>query len=285
MQGRKVTFSSRNLPFRFPLGVVILSLVPAVIISFFAYKWYEPYLTRCSMHVVFLESAFYLLVPLLIFISVIDLFLGLPDNCEAEDTDRDWGVIFFQAFLRAALLEEIVKYLGFRRILWRPYITDARALLVYSCLSGVSFGVIENIGYGLLGGPVVVFYRSFLTVFAHATTGLLMGTYLAEARFVEGCQGKWPWYRVLVIPVLGHGVYDVLLFIQSGFCEPPLVSLVFVALLILLAGVIYTRYRFVQVLRKCPQTNVNIHTQIENEEIAKPCLVSAGCIECCRCCY
>jgi len=73
MQGRKVTFSSRNLPFRFPLGVVILSLVPAVIISFFAYKWYEPYLTRCSMHVVFLESAFYLLVPLLIFISVIDL--------------------------------------------------------------------------------------------------------------------------------------------------------------------------------------------------------------------
>lgn len=43
-----------------------------------------------------------------------------------------------QAFLVAGLFEESVKYLAVRRIVFKPYVVDPRALVVYSCAAGAS---------------------------------------------------------------------------------------------------------------------------------------------------
>lgn len=38
----------------------------------------------------------------------------------------------------AGLFEESVKYLAVRRIVFKPYVVDPRALVVYSCAAGAS---------------------------------------------------------------------------------------------------------------------------------------------------
>uniref|UniRef100_A0A7S1UKN1 PrsW family intramembrane metalloprotease n=1 Tax=Phaeomonas parva TaxID=124430 RepID=A0A7S1UKN1_9STRA len=272
------------------LGVVAVFInvcIPAAVISYFAHKWYEPYVTRCSMHIVFIESAFLIAVPLTIIIIFVDRAIGLPENCEGDwDSSRDVGALFVQPFLRAGLLEETVKFLSILRISDRPYVTDARAIIVYATLAGAAFGVVENIGYGLMAGWFVAWYRGFLTVFAHATTGLLMGTSMAERRFVEGAENKWPFYKVLLIPVLGHGFYDWFLFVGAAFCNTKIsVPFTLIAFGILIAGMLWTRKQLVRVTAICPQTNEDVHAKIESGEVNKPCLCAPGFFDCCGCCY
>lgn len=269
-----------------PIGVVLLSLAPILIVGRYAIKWYGPYVTQCSLWVVVTEATLYIAVPLIIVISVVDLFISLPEDCEGGEADA-WKIAF-QAFIRAGLLEETVKYVCVRRVVFRPYITDARAVLAYACLAGTTFGAVENIGYGLIAGIGTVLLRSFLTVFAHATTGMLMGADLAEWRFREGEGAFAPWYRVLFIPVVAHGVYDVFLFAFSAYCSPRRFYELFVAALLLLAaGVLYARKRVLDVLRRCPQTNSDVHDLIETGAISKPCYNPdcADCCTCCACCY
>ena len=96
------------------------------------------------------------------------------------------GSYFFQAFVRAGLLEELLKYFAIRRLLHKPYLLNARALLVYGTISGTAFGVLENITYSLMGGLGTAIVRSLLTVPLHASTGLMIGANLVSFRFRRG---------------------------------------------------------------------------------------------------
>lgn len=46
------------------------------------------------------------------------------------------GPACWQAYLIAGLFEESVKYLAVRRVAFKPYVVDPRALIVYSCCAG-----------------------------------------------------------------------------------------------------------------------------------------------------
>jgi len=133
---------------------------------------------------VFLEACGLLCCPLMIAIIFIDAALPMSTNC-ADDGDNEpvWRYVF-QAYIRAALLEESVKYFAIRRLLHKSYVVDARSLMVYGALSGMTFGVLENITYALMGGMVTAVVRSFLTVPLHASTGLMIGANLVHYRFI-----------------------------------------------------------------------------------------------------
>lgn len=143
-----------------PIGLMIFALVPAVVVMAFSEQWYGRLITRCTMIDVFLEATCLILVPLGVAIVFIDQYLPMRPSCEDRDHHGDgapgggqgggqgvggggegeedlppaWRYAF-QAFVRAAILEELVKYCAIRRLLHKPYVVDARSLLVYGVRS------------------------------------------------------------------------------------------------------------------------------------------------------
>jgi RsiW-degrading membrane proteinase PrsW (M82 family) len=149
-----------------PLGLMIFALVPAIVVMGFSERWYGPLITRCTMVDVFLEAMCLILIPLGVSIFFIDKYLPMRPSCEERQEGSEGGGggaggfgddddlppawrYAFQAYIRAAALEELVKYCAVRRLLHKPYVVDARSLLVYGAVSGAAFGVIENVGYAV----------------------------------------------------------------------------------------------------------------------------------------
>ena len=198
-------------------------------IAFYLWAWNSNYLLRCSMFEVSAEAFVILMVPLMIAITFIDKYLGMRSSCPRDHSllvyDDDGGYhphefprrppfwrYFFQAFVRAAMLEESTKYLAVRRIAFKHYVPKrcdrtfapsprtetsvplvpltavttsqvvcARSLLAYGALAGCVFGVVENINYGLMGGISTIFVRGFITVPFHTLTGVMQACMLSTA--------------------------------------------------------------------------------------------------------
>ena len=64
---------------------------------------------------------------------------------------------------------KLLKYFAIRRLLFKEYIVDPRALLVYGTVSGLTFGVLENITYALVGGIGTAIARSCCSRYARQT--------------------------------------------------------------------------------------------------------------------
>jgi RsiW-degrading membrane proteinase PrsW (M82 family) len=174
------------------LSVVLLSIVPQFVVAYFAEKWYKNCVTRCTMLDVMAHS-FFFIIPLVFMISFIDPMLNLRghDTCTFNDQEptEPWKVAL-ATWGRAAFLEEFLKYMAIRRLVHKPYVVDARSFLVYGFLAGTTFGYLENIGYGMLGGIGLVVIRCFLNVIVHGIWGMLTAADMVRFRFKQDAASK-----------------------------------------------------------------------------------------------
>ena len=217
------------------VGLIVLAFAPGFVILYFAERWYGSLVTRCTVAEVVGEATLILLVPLTIAIIFIDRALPMRDHCDAKRSIPFWRYFFF-AYVRAALLEETLKYVSVVRLVAKPYVRDARALIVYGAIAGTTFGVLENVTYALMLGFLTAIVRSLLTVPLHCSTGIQIGANLADLRFADdGCYrdgapkrspaaraglAAWAYASSTWAPTVAHGTYDVLLFIGAGECGP-----------------------------------------------------------------
>ena len=280
-----------------PACLCCLAVSPAGPIWAFAERWYRKYITRCTLFDVALEAFLLLIVPLMIAITILDWLLPMRTSCDSSRS-IPFGRYFFTAYVRAGLLEESLKYLAVRRQLFKAYVVDARALLVYAGWAGVVFGVLENIGYAFILPLGNLILRCFLTVPLHASTGIQIGANLVAFRFAPGaapppekCGNLLLFHLKTFVtsttaPILLHGSYNVLLFIASGECEPWTFALILVAYLGVVAQFIYIRFRLLQVETTYPaDDDLDLHKLIEDGTIEPPCKCCCGGHGCCACCY
>ena len=278
------------------VGLIVLAFAPGFVILYFAERWYGSLVTRCTVAEVVGEATLILLVPLTIAIIFIDRALPMRDDCDAKRSIPFWRYFFF-AYVRAALLEETLKYVSVVRLVAKPYVRDARALLVYGAIAGTTFGVLENVTYALMLGFLTAIVRSLLTVPLHCSTGIQIGANLADLRFADdGCYrdgapkrspaargglAAWAYASSTWAPTLAHGTYDVLLFIGAGECGP-LRWLTVGAFLGIVPYLAYVRWRVVTIQKTHPRASENLHALLADGRVAKPC----GCCDCCPpCCY
>ncbi|KAJ8603858.1 hypothetical protein CTAYLR_000317 [Chrysophaeum taylorii] len=281
-------------------GLVLLAISPATVIWGFAERWHGKVVTRCTLLDVSSEATLFLLVPLLAAISLLDYFLPMRTSCDASRSIPFWRY-FFTAYVRAALLEEMLKYAAVRRQLFKAYVVDARAMLVYSGWAGATFGVLENVTYAFILPVGAVVLRSILTVPLHASTGIQIGANLSHFRFADDANvddilaqtwGEAILYHARTYvtstwgPTLVHGTYDLLLFIAAGECKSWTAALVLAAYVLLVVQFFYVRTRVVDVERRYPKDDaVDVHKLIENGEIPRPCPCCCCGHPCCACCY
>ena len=134
-----------------------------------------------------------------------------------------------QAFFVAAVPEECAKLLALWLVLRKnPYFDERFDGIVYAVFIGLGFAAIENIGYvfGEEEWVTVAITRALLAVPGHYAFAVLMGYYYSIYHFVDHSPKAAA--RVLLIPVLFHGVYDAIA--MSGTVNPVLGGISFFVL-------------------------------------------------------
>lgn len=128
---------------------------------------------------------------------------------------------FFEAFLVAALCEELCKYLLLKLGSWKNPNFDYRFDgIVYGVCVAVGFALLENVMYVMEGGFYTALMRGVMAVPLHAFCGVFMGiSYGAAKKYdVMGQRGKAgsAKLKALLVPMLIHGIYDCLAFMGTN---------------------------------------------------------------------
>jgi RsiW-degrading membrane proteinase PrsW (M82 family) len=140
-----------------------------------------------------------------------------------------------EAFLVAALCEEIVKYLAMRIPTWNNKAFNYRFDgLVYGVCAAVGFAILENVLYVAQGGIRTAIMRAFLSIPLHSFCGVFMGMFYAYAKKASVI-GKKSLSRkckllALIVPMVIHGIYDGILMIPQS----SLTTIVFYAFVIVI---------------------------------------------------
>ncbi|MEQ8240752.1 MAG: PrsW family glutamic-type intramembrane protease [Cyclobacteriaceae bacterium] len=202
------------------LILLVLSLSPGLAIVIFIYfqdKYeYEPWKTL-------LLSFILGVVGLLI-----SYFLSTVVDSVFQIESQNLLQQAFRAFILVALLEECMKFLILKGIIYNNKNFDEPADgIVYSVMIGMGFATAENIAYVFNGGIDVGILRMFTAVPAHATFAIMMGYFVGKAKFMHLpsqrtlSTSKNHFFnkpRVLLviglaIAIIAHGIYDYFLFI------------------------------------------------------------------------
>ena len=148
------------------------------------------------------------------------------------------GYAFYEAFIVAALCEEICKYVLLRLGSWRNRNFDYRFDgIVYGVSVAVGFALLENVLYVMDGGLEVALMRGVLAVPLHAFCGVFMGIFYGAAKkaSIDGNSSGSFANTILAIfvPFMIHGIYDTLAFVQTSFAS--ILLLVFVGIMYIVA--------------------------------------------------
>ncbi|PTL81921.1 PrsW family intramembrane metalloprotease [Vitiosangium sp. GDMCC 1.1324] len=130
-----------------------------------------------------------------------------------------WSTALVQAFLGAAIPEELFKYLVLRRYVWsKPAFDEPLDGVVYGATASLGFATLENILYVGDGGVGVAVLRALTAVPEHAFTGVIMGAFLGRARFATDT-ARSVGLRVAGLgwAILLHGTYDTFLMTHTAF--------------------------------------------------------------------
>ncbi len=122
--------------------------------------------------------------------------------------------LIYMSYLGIGFPEELVKFLAVLLLAYNSSeFNEPFDGVVYSVASSLGFATLENLFYVLEGGVLVGLVRAVLAVPSHALDGAVMGIYLGRAKMM-GYRGGLT--KALAYPVLLHGTYDFLLFVDPG---------------------------------------------------------------------
>lgn len=137
------------------------------------------------------------------------------------------GLMYYilDAYVVVALSEEGMKRFVLRRKTWsNPSFNCSFDAIVYAAYVSLGFALLENLiyvfGYGAGSGLSTALVRAVTAIPAHFFNSVFMGLYFGRAKECElrgDAAGKSSnMKKSLLVPVLLHGSYDFLAFIDSG---------------------------------------------------------------------
>lgn len=131
------------------------------------------------------------------------------------------GYALINAFALAAFWEEILKYLALRLASWKSNAFNYRFDgIVYGVSAAVGFAVFENVMYVAQYGFQTAIVRAFTAVPLHAFCGVFMGVFYSYAKKAsivgKGSLSTFCTLLALIVPMMVHGIYDTLAFLNSG---------------------------------------------------------------------
>ncbi|GAB2692579.1 glutamic-type intramembrane protease PrsW [Paenibacillus thermoaerophilus] len=121
---------------------------------------------------------------------------------------------WWYAFFVSALMEEFLKWFVLYFAIFKHEEFDEHYDgIVYAAAVSLGFATLENILYAFVyqSSFSALLNRAFLPVTGHALFGIAMGYYMGKAKFGRPELRKKKLLQALSIPILWHGVYDLVL--------------------------------------------------------------------------
>ena len=140
---------------------------------------------------------------------------------------NSWPYLLIENFVLVALVEEYLKYfVVWRGVYFHPAFNEPYDGMLYAITASLGFAALENILYVTQGGLQVAVMRALLSVPGHALFAAAMGYFIGKAKFAK-TEDKTKAYlkRALIVPVLLHGIYDLLLSTQHNILAMGVVPL------------------------------------------------------------
>lgn len=202
------------------MKILIISLTPVVLVALYIYLKDKYEREPIGLLLRALLAGAVITLPIIFIEQFFMIFSGQLSHYMGAGYD---------AFVVAAFTEELLKYLAFIVIIWRnKNFNEKFDGIVYASFISLGFAGVENILYVINYGSNVALIRAFTAVPAHALFGISMGYHLGLAKFLPNSRKKHL-LMALLLPILLHGIYDFILFI-----EIPAYFLIFVPYLVYL---------------------------------------------------
>lgn len=126
------------------------------------------------------------------------------------------GKLFVSVLIGVALIEELVKWLVIKLIIYKnEHFDETFDGIVYAVFSSLGFACIENILYVFTMGPGTAVLRAVTAVPLHACTGIVMGYFIGKAKLCAKNNKSQETTNIilsLLIPTVIHAIYDFLVF-------------------------------------------------------------------------
>lgn len=184
------------------MNLLIIALGPVFIIAGYVYFRDKYEREPISLLLKSLFMGVIITLPVLLMESALSLF-GFAESSLLE--------AFYNGFIVAGFSEELWKLIAVYVLVWRsPEFNERFDGIVYAVFVSLGFAGVENVLYVIDGGAGVALSRAITAVPAHALFGVMMGYYLALAKFTPDKKRENLW-KALLIPVIFHGFYDFIL--------------------------------------------------------------------------
>ncbi|WP_088548360.1 glutamic-type intramembrane protease PrsW [Paenibacillus aquistagni] len=124
------------------------------------------------------------------------------------------------SFLISAGVEETVKWFVLYYLIYNHIEFDEHYDgILYAVAVSLGFATVENVMYALSNPASFGFLlvRALLPVSGHALFGVLMGYYMGKAKFSKGHLEKRYLCFSLLIPILWHGIYDLIMLTMTNW--------------------------------------------------------------------
>jgi RsiW-degrading membrane proteinase PrsW (M82 family) len=187
----------------------------------------------------------FLLGTLTVFLS---LAISIPLSVVGlvpQEVNSIWDS-FRISFFGAAFPEEIAKF----AILWlvlrkNSWFDEKMDGIVYAVCVSMGFAAFENVLYVFQNSEEylsVALLRAATALPGHFCFGILMGYYYSLARFYPNGRGR-NMFLTLAVPILVHGIYDMVLF-SMGVVSSPVVQVILAVLFIVFCVQLWKRGTF-----------------------------------------
>ncbi len=178
------------------------------------------------------------------------------------DPNTHFGVLFYSAFIRTALVEELLKLTILLAIPFNhKQFNEPMDGIVYSVMIGMGFAIVENIVYCMPDDIILAIVRDLTAVPSHAVFGVILGYYVGLAKFDRASLFKHILIGLL-LAVAVHGLYDFFLFQRYDDW------LMILATFVLLGGVFFSRKFIHRHQEDSPFNHINSDaTTIASEEL------------------
>jgi RsiW-degrading membrane proteinase PrsW (M82 family) len=148
-------------------------------------------------------------VPVVLLVQASQQVLSPPESL--------WGKAFWDAFLQAAIPEELFKFAVLMLFCYPSrHFDEPFDGIVYGATVSLGFATLENALYVGSGGLGVAVMRAVMAVPGHTAWGVVMGYYVGRAKFATSGRAAWALFGLLAAIVL-HGLYDAPLMTQSAY--------------------------------------------------------------------
>ena len=191
--------------------LLTIALLPAALLTVYIYKKDRVEREPVRLIVRLLALGAFSCLPA----SVLEL--AITRVLAGFDFSNPYFASFLEAFVVAALCEELVKYYFLRRSTWASAAFDYQFdAIVYGVSVSLGFAALENVMYVMQAGFETGLLRAVTSVPGHAIFGVFMGYFYGYAKLSE-TEGRFSEAREyltlsVLVPILLHGTYDFIAF-------------------------------------------------------------------------